>query len=146
MEITRFSPCHVPQVAAIERMCFSQPWSEESLAMPATGEYGCGMVCLEEGAVVAYACMVSVLDEGQIVNVATHPDHRRRGYAREVLLALLELAREQGITTLTLEVRASNCGARSLYRSLGFRDVGTRRDFYTHPREDAIIMLRTEGN
>ena len=146
MEIVKFAPCHVPQVAAIERMCFSDPWSEESLATTASGEYGCGMVGLVDGAVVAYACMVSVLDEGEIVNVATHPDHRRHGYAREVLSALLELAREQGIVTLTLEVRVSNHGAQALYRSLGFEDVGTRRDFYTHPREDAIIMLRTEGN
>ena len=146
MEIVRFSPCHVSEVAQIEKMCFSDPWSEESLAMPATGEYGCGMVCLVDGAVVAYACMVSVLDEGQIVNVATHPDHRRHGYARQVLLALLELARERGIVILTLEVRASNYGAQALYRSLDFEPVGTRRDFYTHPREDAIIMLRTEGN
>lgn len=146
MEIVRFALPHVPEVAAIERMCFSEPWSEDSLAAPATGEYGCGMVCLEGGAVVAYACMVSVLDEGEIVNVATHPDHRRHGYARAVLEALLSLAREQGIVTLTLEVRASNYGAQALYSSLGFEPVGTRRDFYSHPREDAIIMLRTEGN
>ncbi len=146
MEIVRFAPCHVSEVAAIEKLCFSQPWSEQSLEMTASGEYGCGMVCLEEGCVVAYACMVSVLDEGQIVNVATHPDHRRRGYADAVLSALLALARERGIVTMTLEVRESNYGAQALYRSHGFEAVGKRRDFYSHPREDAIIMLRTEGN
>ena len=140
MEIVRFAPPHVPEVAAIERMCFSEPWSEDSLAAPATGEYGCGMVCLEGGAVVAYACMVSVLDEGEIVNVATHPDHRRHGYARAVLEALLSLAREQGIVTLTLEVRASNDAAIALYTKYGFEKVGLRPGYYHNPTENAILM------
>ena len=146
MEIVSFSPRHVRAAAEIERLCFSEPWIEDSLALPATGEYGCGMACEVDGVLVAYACMVSVLDEGEIVNVATHPDHRRRGYARAVLAALLERARQAGVVTLTLEVRESNLAAQALYESFGFRTVGKRKDFYSRPREDAIIMLRTEGN
>ena len=146
MEIVKFAPKHVSEAAEIERLCFSEPWSEQSLALPATGEYGCGMACEVDGKLAAYACMVSVLDEGEIVNVATHPDYRRCGYARAVLLALLEKARQDGIVTLTLEVRESNAAAQALYASLGFGIVGKRKDFYSRPREDAIIMLRTEGN
>lgn len=146
MEIVKFAPRHVSAAAEIERLCFSEPWSEQSLALPATGEYGCGMACEVDGTLAAYACMVSVLDEGEIVNVATHPDYRRRGYARAVLDALLEKARLDGIVTLTLEVRESNVAAQALYASLGFEAVGKRKDFYSKPRENAIIMLRTEGN
>ena len=146
MEIVKFAPRHISAAAEIEQMCFSEPWSEQSLALPATGEYGCGMACEVDGKLAAYACMVSVLDEGEIVNVATHPDYRRCGYARAVLLALLEKARLDGIVTLTLEVRESNAAAQALYSSLGFGVVGKRKDFYSKPREDAIIMLRTEGN
>jgi len=146
MDIVKFAPRHVSAAAEIEKLCFSEPWSEESLALPATGEYGCGMACEVDGSLVAYACMVSVLDEGEIVNVATHPDYRRCGYARAVLGALLEMARRDGIMTLSLEVRESNEAAQALYSSFGFIPVGKRKDFYSKPREDAIIMLRTEGN
>ena len=146
IEIVKFEISLAADAAEVEKASFSQPWSEQSLALPATGEYGCGMACEVDGKLAAYACMVSVLDEGEIVNVATHPDYRRRGYARAVLLALLEKARQDGIVTLTLEVRESNAAAQALYASLGFGVVGKRKDFYSRPREDAIIMLRTEGN
>lgn len=147
MEIVEFAPRHVSAAAEIEKLCFSEPWSEESLALPATGEYGWGMACEVDGVLVAYACMVSVLDEGEIVNVATHPDYRRRGYARAVLGALLEEAQNDGIETISLEVRESNLAAQALYASFNFIPVGKRKDFYSKPREDAIIMLmRTEGN
>ena len=112
--------------------------------MLAEGGYGTGIACIEDGVLVAYVGMVSVLDEGEIVNVATHPDHRRRGYARAVIDEVLKLARGRGVTTLTLEVRESNAAARALYESAGFLAVGIRAGFYSHPREDAVIMTRTE--
>ena len=146
MQLVKFAPEHVSAAAEIEKLCFSDPWSEASLMMLAEDGYGTGIACVEDGVLVAYAGMVSVFDEGEIVNVATHPDYRRCGYARAVLLALLEKARLDGIVTLTLEVRESNAAAQALYSSLGFGVVGKRKDFYSKPREDAIIMLRTEGN
>ncbi|MBQ9080317.1 MAG: ribosomal protein S18-alanine N-acetyltransferase [Clostridia bacterium] len=142
METVRFSREHVAEAAEIERLCFSEPWSEDSLVMLADGGYGAGVACVEQERLVAYAGMVSVLDEGEIVNVATHPDFRRRGYARAALRELFRIAGERGVTVLTLEVRASNSAARALYESEGFEAVGTRPGFYSHPREDAIIMTR----
>ena len=112
--------------------------------MLAEGGYGTGVACVEDGKLVAYVGMVSVLDEGEIVNVATHPDYRRRGYARAVIDEVLKLARERGVEILSLEVRESNVAARSLYESVGFAAVGIRAGFYSHPREDAVIMTRTE--
>ena len=144
MQLVKFAPEHVSAAAEIEKLCFSDPWSEASLMMLAEGGYGTGIACIEDGVLVAYVGMVSVLDEGEIVNVATHPDHRRRGYARAVIDEVLKLARERGVTTLTLEVRESNAAARALYESAGFLAVGIRAGFYSHPREDAVIRTRTE--
>lgn len=144
MQLIKFAPEHVSAAAEIEKLCFSEPWSEASLMMLAEGGYGTGIACVEDGTLVAYAGMVSVLDEGEIVNVATHPDYRRRGYARAVIDAILTLARERGVVALTLEVRESNVAARALYESAGFSTVGMRAGFYSHPREDAVIMTRTE--
>lgn len=146
MQVVDFALRHVREAAEIERLCFSEPWSEQSLAMLAEGGYGCGVALEVDGATVAYAGMVSVLDEGEIVNVATHPSYRRRGYGRAIMTALLERARDRGVRRLTLEVRLSNAAAQALYASFGFEIVGRRADFYSHPREDAIIMLRTEGD
>ena len=144
MQLVKFAPEHVREAAEIERLCFSDPWSEASLMMLAEDGYGTGIACVDDGKLVAYAGMVTVLDEGEIVNVATHPDHRRRGYARAVIDEVLKLARERGVTMLTLEVRESNAAARALYESAGFLAVGIRAGFYSHPREDAVIMTRTE--
>lgn len=142
MTIEIFDKKHIPAVAEIERLCFSSPWSEDGLELLA-GEGGLGVVCVgADGATVAYAGMTTVLDEGEIVTVATHPACRRQGYARQALRALCCVAAERGILTLTLEVRASNSAARALYESEGFCTVGLRRGFYSLPREDAVVMQK----
>jgi len=83
-----------------------------------------------------------VLDEGQITNVATFPKYRRQGYGRTVMEALERYARERGIVLMSLEVRESNSGAIALYESLGWRSVGRRKNFYRHPVEDALVMIK----
>ena len=142
MILTDFSACHIPEAAAIEALCFSEPWTESGLSL-FTREGGMGVACVtEDGRLAAYACMVYVLDEGEIVTVATHPDFRRQGCARSVLRQLCKTASECGIVTLTLEVRASNTAARSLYEAEGFCVAGLRSGFYAHPREDAVVMQK----
>ena len=133
---------HLPAVAELEALCFPHPWSEAALAH-LLKEKNFGIVTLDGSAVLAYAGLVVALDEGEITNVATHPSHRRRGAARATLLALVEEAKARGIGRLTLEVRESNAAARELYASLGFTPCGTRKGFYTSPREDALILERT---
>jgi len=83
-----------------------------------------------------------VLDEGQILNVATHPAWRRRGLADALLTALINEAEKKGLLTLSLEVRESNTAAISLYEKHGFAVAGKRPRFYTHPTEAALVMLR----
>ena len=141
MTVTLLTPAHLPEVAALEALCFHAPWSEQSLRM-LCGEQGFGLVCLtEEGRVAAYVGVLTVLDEGQITNVATHPDFRRRGCANAVLTALLDVCRKRDICSLSLEVRESNAPAIALYEKHGFQTAGKRPGFYSHPREAALVMV-----
>lgn len=137
--IERLQDKHLEGVAALETLCFSAPWSKDSLAfLLQDGNFG--FVWTVDDSPVAYAGLVRAVDEGDITNVATHPDHRGRGYAKAVLSALLAEAKAVGLVRLFLEVRASNAPALALYRSLGFRECGRRKNFYTLPREDALLM------
>ena len=140
-EIKLLAREHLCEVAEIERLCFSQPWSEQSLGL-LIADGSVGFVALVDGAVAAYGGMLYVLDEGQITNIATHPDYRRRGLARAVVDALCEYAMEKELCSVFLEVRESNLAARELYRGCGYAEIGTRRRFYRDPTEDAVLMER----
>ena len=132
---------HLPEVAEIERLCFSEPWSEQSLRL-LLGDGGLGVVAVKERFVLAYGGMNLVLDEGSVTNIAVHPAYRRLGLGREVTRALLRFAKEKGVTDVFLEVRESNLPARTLYKSFGYREDGKRRNFYSNPREDAVLMSK----
>ena len=141
MKTQLVTSAHLPEIAALERACFGEPWSEEALALLCT-DTAFGIVAVgEDGEVLSYAGMLTVLDEGQVTNVATHPDHRGRGLATAVLESLLAVAVERGLASVSLEVRESNLSAISLYRRFGFAEVGRRKNFYTAPREDALVMV-----
>ena len=133
---------HLCEVAQIENLCFSDPWSVESLELM-LGEQAMGLVALEDGRVLGYVGMICVLDEGQIINVATHPDSRRRGVGRALMIAIEQSAKERGIVFLSLEVRESNTAARSLYSLLGWVECGIRKNFYSKPTENACIMTKS---
>ena len=136
----RMTQMHLSDVAEIERLCFAEPWSESSLSL-LTRDGGVGFVVCQEGRAVAYGGMLTVLDEGQITNVAVHPDARRRGYGRVITEALVAYAKRNGLCSISLEVRASNEAAIALYRACGFEICGRRRGFYRKPVEDALIMV-----
>lgn len=127
--------------AGLEARCFAEPWSEKSLEL-LLGERGVGFAVLVEGEVAAYGGMITVLDEGQITNIAVAPEHRRKGLGREILHALENYASRNGISFMSLEVRASNAAARSLYTSQGWNEVGLRKNFYKLPAEDAVVMTK----
>ena len=133
---------HLPEVATIEGMSFSMPWSAESLELMLT-DRASALVALEDGRVLGYVGMMCVLDEGQIINVAVHPDARRRGVGRSLMQAAEAYAKERGIVFLSLEVRESNIAARSMYSSLGWEEQGIRKGFYSHPVENACVMTKS---
>ena len=134
---------HLDEVAELERICFSAPWSRNMLAEELDNALSALLVALDDsGRVVGYAGVQVILDEGYITNVAVRPECRRQGVAGKLLDVFLNFAQGNKLAFLTLEVRASNEAAIILYGTRGFRGVGRRRNYYEHPREDAIIMTR----
>lgn len=140
LRAVRMEMTHLLAVAELERLCFSEPWSEGSLRFLLT-DAAIGFVCMEDQAVTAYGGMWIAPDEGQITNIAVHPDHRRKGMGRAVTLALMQEARKMGLLQMSLEVRASNGAAIALYERLGFSVAGRRKHFYKNPQEDALVMI-----
>lgn len=134
---------HLDEVAELERVCFSVPWSRRMLAEELENACAAFLVALDgAGCVVGYAGLLVVADEGYITNVAVRPDCRRQGVARRLLDVFVRFAQGNDLAFLTLEVRASNYDAIALYGSCGFRGAGRRKNYYEHPAEDAIIMTR----
>lgn len=134
---------HVDEVAELERICFSTPWSRNMLLEELDNALSAFLVALDDsGRVAGYGGLQVVLDEGYITNVAVRPDCRKQGIAGKLLQVFLDFAQGNRLAFLTLEVRASNYDAIALYGSRGFRSVGRRKNYYEHPREDAIIMTK----
>ncbi|MBR5478570.1 MAG: ribosomal protein S18-alanine N-acetyltransferase [Clostridia bacterium] len=138
--IIKMEKRHIPQVAMLEKECFSSPWSEKMLEE--TYDNPCSyLIVWEEGDRVAgYVGLYKILDEGYITNVAVLPCFRRRGIAKALVEKLV--AENRDLSFLTLEVRASNAGAIALYEKLGFEQVGVRPKYYSNPEEDAYLMTK----
>ncbi len=137
VQIVPMNGDHLDEVAELERLCFPDPWSRNMLKEELENDLAAFLVALDEqGTVVGYAGLQVVLDEGYILNVAV----RRQGVAGQLLNVFLNFAKGNQLAFLTLEVRASNYAAIALYGSRGFRGMGRRKNYYEHPREDAVIM------
>ena len=138
--LTTMTAEHIPQIAELERTCFSHPWSEELLLQELWNDASAVIVAEgEDGTVLGYAGVSTVLDEGYINNVAVASQFRRQGVADELIAALVRFGRAK-LAFLTLEVRASNAPAIALYAKHGFREAGRRKSYYDDPKEDAILM------
>ena len=136
---------HLPQLAALERACFSAPWTRAQLAGQLPDDRHVFLIAVAGETVLGYANFLHVLDEGDIGNVAVAPEHRRQGIADALLDALCARAAALDLAFLTLEVRASNAPAIALYRKHGFQAVGQRRNYYQKPDEDALIEEMRES-
>ncbi len=145
MKIEKLCRAHLSAVAEIEALCFVDPWSEKALELLLT-DAAEGYVCLQNDRVLAYGGVLWAPDEGQITNIATHPEARRCGMAAAILENIIASACSRGCEQLSLEARVSNTPAVSLYRRYGFEQMGVRRGFYKNPREDALVMCLPLGN
>ena len=133
---------HVRAVAALEKLCFSAPWSENSVASELDNPLSLWLVALNGDTVVGYVGSQAVLDEADMMNIAVLPEYRRLGIAQRLVTALCDRLADNGVRSLTLEVRASNDPAKALYAKLGFAQVGRRPNYYSNPKEDALILRK----
>lgn len=128
-------------IQELEDICFSMPWTREQLFGQLPDEHHEFLVAVStEGYIWGYIGMMTVLDEGYISNVAVSPEIRKRGIGRSLIRAMVNRGSERKLAFMTLEVRESNEEAKSLYSSEGFRVVGTRKNYYVSPTENALIM------
>ena len=142
IEIRPMEEAHVPQIAQLEKLCFSDPWSESSIASELSNPLSCWLVAVEGEKLAGYIGSQTVMGETDMMNVAVNPDFRRQGVAQTLILALVEALKAQGSHWLMLEVRDSNVPARALYEKLGFSEVGRRKNYYRNPKEDALILRK----
>lgn len=131
---------HLEALARLEQLCFSIPWSYESLEQELANEQAAVFVAEWQGNTAGYAGLHFVLDEAYVTNIAVFPAYRHRGIGRALIREQKRFCRRRGFAMLTLEVRASNATAIGLYESEGFLIQGRRKDFYQLPTEDALIM------
>ena len=142
MIIENMTADRVSQVAELEKLCFSDPWSENSVASELKNPLSYWLVALDGDRLLGYVGSQTVVGETDMMNVAVHPEYRRRGVAEKLILALVEGLKGMESHCLTLEVRASNAPAIALYEKLGFAQVGLRKNYYRNPKEDALILRK----
>ena len=144
MQIVKMEHHHLPDILQVERECFSSPWSEQMFISEISGKFAHYYVIEEDSRAVGYMGMWSLSGEGHITNVAVGKDYRRRGFARALISYFIEIAKKENLEFMTLEVRASNTPAITLYESFGFTQVGVRKKYYDNS-EDALLLTKFFG-
>lgn len=142
MEYKRMTVEYVAQVAELEKQCFSSPWSEKSITSELTNPLSLWIVAVDGDRVMGYVGSQSVLGEADMMNVAVAPEYRRRSVANGLIMELISQLTSNNVHSLTLEVRASNIPAITLYEKLDFVQVGRRPNYYSSPKEDALILRK----
>ena len=139
--IRKMTAADMPKILPIEKACFSDAWTEEmflgSLGLPIISP----LVFEEDGEIQGYLLGSILLDEGEIANVATAPEHRKKGVAKALMDAFEQEAREKGVATMFLEVRVGNLPAQSLYNTYGYEKIALRKKYYPDG-EDAFVMKK----
>lgn len=142
MEYILMNASHVDAVAALEKVCFNDPWSVNAIMSELSNPLSLWLVAVEGDRLAGYVGSQSVMGWADMMNIAVDPVFRQRGVARGLVLELVARLKEQDVTCLTLEVRTSNEPAISLYHKLGFVQVGRRPNYYRNPKEDALILRK----
>ena len=142
MTIEKMTDAHVAQIAALEKVCFADAWSEKSIASELQNPLSLWLVALDGETVAGYIGSQSVQGESDMMNVAVSPLYRRQGVAAQLIDALSAQLKALGNQCLTLEVRASNEPAIALYKKLNFQQIGRRPNYYRNPKEDALILQK----
>lgn len=142
MKIEKMNCTHIDRVCEIENSCFSHPWSRQSIENELNNDTSLFWVATENNDVIGYIGMSVVIDEGYIFNVAVDDTHRKKGVGTALINELVTYGKKNNFSFITLEVRESNVTAQSLYSKFGFIKVGERRDYYSNPKENAILLTK----
>ena len=143
MEITPTLLEHIDDIMVVEKLSFKIPWTRESILEEIKNNKLARYLSAKvNGRVVGYAGMWCVCNEGHITNIAVHPEFRGVGLGTRLMESLIDIAKREGISSLTLEVRKSNIIAQNLYKKFGFEECGIRKSYYADNGEDAIIMWK----
>lgn len=141
--IRQASACDVSDIAELDKICFSVPWSRESFWHEISENNAALYIVAEKDKmIVGYAGIWLIAGEGHITNVAVHPDYRRRHIGEAMISVLISESEAAGAEAQTLEVRRSNSAAQGLYAKFGFCAEGIRKGYYEDNKEDAVIMWR----
>ena len=141
-KIIKTTARHIKAIHALDKQCFSDPWSIKSLKYEITHPRSVCLVAISSNVILGHIIMEQVLDEGHIFNIAVAEQARRQGIGRRLLDEVISKAKSLGIKTLTLEVRSQNQAAISLYENLGFKTCGRRKNYYHKPADDALVMKK----
>lgn len=145
VEIIKMLPEHIDGVMTVENLSFSIPWSRESFVDEVTVNTFARYFCAKlNDNVIGYAGMWKVFDEGHITNIAVHPEFRNSGIGSLLMEHMIQIAKSEGITSMTLEVRKGNSAAIRLYEKYNFSVQGLRKGYYADNKEDALIMWKTD--
>ena len=142
MIIREMRASDVATIAELEKVCFSDPWSESSIASELNNPLSYWLVAEFDGEVAGYVGSQSVLDAADMMNLAVSPKYRKQGIGQELVKNLVHHLQHNNVIALLLEVRVSNTPALVLYEKMGFVQVGRRPNYYHHPREDALILRK----
>lgn len=130
----------IAQIAEIERRCFATPWTEEQIK--SSDNSTVFFIAKVGEKAVGYGGMYTVLDEGYVTNIGVLPEFRKQGIGAKIVNSLIDFSVKNNLSFLSLEVRISNLAAINLYKKFGFEEQGKRKNFYSNPKEDALIMTR----
>lgn len=130
-------------VHEIDKACFTDAWNLASFQDIFKFKDNYYLLALWNGAIIGFAGILVVIDEADLINIAVLPDFQGKGVGKQLLKKIMELAKEKGVKAMTLEVRESNIKARKLYESFGFTEIFVRKQYYSSPVEDAVIMRGT---
>ncbi len=133
---------HTEALARLDKICFTVPWSKALFDGELKNPNAHYLVATSIGEPVGYCGIHTVLDEGDITNIAVLPDYRKSGIASALLEGIIEYALSENISFITLEVRESNINAIKLYEKFGFELVGERKNYYPDNRETALLMTK----
>lgn len=141
-KIELMNSSHIDGIFEVGKLSLKEAWNKESIEKELSNKLAKYLVALDGNKVVGFVGMWIVFDEGDITNVAVHPDYRKQGIGDLLINNLISLCKENNINSLTLEVRESNIKAQNLYKKHEFKEEGLRKNFYDNPKENAIIMWR----